>query len=498
MMSWKMAPLFLCGLMGSATCAAEGGRSSDAACAEQARMPEHFRCGAENVSLRMLKELLREGRKDLRVEKDDRGRVVKVEKKELEGGFARAAFSYDGQGNMVRAEYFDEADVRLGGFNLGLAGRMDYRYDSGNRLTRVDCYGPDDKPVMCPGQGTVPHAYASMCREYGPEGRLKEIRYLDDRGNLISREMNAYARILFHEDVPSRTRTMMFLHADGSPGGWMDGADRVRFSYDGRGRETSRICTDERGEMITGKDCANFRYQYDEQDNLLETVVLPEKERRGDVAAEAGSQGWLPPGSVRKLTPLTQGDPAVSLPLMNGVRAPGKNGETVRITCTLYGGKEGNGTVRRADFVNHSWSTVSLLFPEGAEWFRVRSDSVLCLAHGGKSGRGGVFLIRVSVRGAHVTDLTEYVLAGYGDQGVNLLRNGRWIMESRPPGYFSVLLANREDGSGNVMPCMEIRKPADMEKWVREDRELVLKFTEGGVFHVSDLIKGCFSVEERK
>lgn len=498
MISWNMASLFLCGLMWSAASAAEEGRSSDAACPEQARMPEHFRCGEENASLRMLKELLREGRKDLRVEKDVRGRVVKVEKEEMEGGFARAAFSYDGKGNLVRAEYADQSGVRLGAFNLGLAGRMDYRYDSGNRLTRADCCGPDDKPVMCPGKGDFPHAYASMCREYDPEGRLKEIRYLDDRGNLVSREWNAYARVLFHDDVPARTRTMMFLHADDSPGAWMGGADRIRFSYDERGRKTSRICTDGNGEMVTGEKCANFRYQYDEQDNLLETIALPEKEGKGGVAAGSGSRAWLPPDRVRKLTPLTQGDPAVSLPLMNGVQAPGKNGGTVRITCTLYGGKEGEASVRRADLVNHSWSTVCLVFPDGSEWFRVRSGSLLCLAHGGKSGSGGAFFIRVSAKGTHVTDVTECVLAGFGEQGRNLLPNGRWIIESMPPGYFSVLLGNRANGSGNVMPCLEIRKPAEVEKWVREDREFLVEFAEGGVFHVSDLIKGCSSAEERK
>ncbi|HNY85201.1 MAG TPA: hypothetical protein PKN23_01795 [Candidatus Hydrogenedentes bacterium] len=248
--------------------------------------------------------LHREGNHGYRVKYDDSGREIERTFLNVEGepvalanGYATSRVARDAQGRAIGFSYYDDKDLPVEDSSDGTHKWVIQRDALGNAV-RITYYAPDGQPCLhkdgnhgrvfvydhlgnelectylgVDGKPVALSGYATVRREYGPNGRVIRETYFNVDGKPCLNENGFHGMSMVYDDRGNKETTLIGL--DGKPLALSDGLAIVRQEYGPNGKVTRETYFDTDGEpCLYEEGYHGVSAAYDDQGNETERTYL--------------------------------------------------------------------------------------------------------------------------------------------------------------------------------------------------------------------------------
>lgn len=211
----------------------------------------------------------------LKITYDNYHNVAKIECFDEKGApcFSNELFSsytkeYDSRGNLIKEEYFDTQGKPCISKN-GYAS-IEFKYDNYGNIIEENFWGTDKKPIYV-------NMYTSVQCDYYPNGKVKEIRYYNENGNLCLND-NWFAISRFEYDKNGNQIKVSYFDADTLPCIIKDGLFSYFISeYDASGNVVKETFFDTDGKVsLRDNGYAIGEYRVDNCRRIIEYAYYDE------------------------------------------------------------------------------------------------------------------------------------------------------------------------------------------------------------------------------
>lgn len=183
---------------------------------------------------------------------------------------SKAVYSYDVRGNLTRIECFDSEGNRAvcqNGFAI-----IESEYDNYGNLLSEAYYGVDEEPVYI-------DMHSSVKFDYYPNGKIKESRYYDEKGELTLHK-DWYSIVQYEYDDNGNQTKVSFLNTDSVPCYYKEGYAVHEASFDIRGNVIKEVYKDENGlPTMTNLGYSIVEYKHDDKNRIVEYMYFDNNHR---------------------------------------------------------------------------------------------------------------------------------------------------------------------------------------------------------------------------